>query len=299
MGCAGNGPPAALGWSLGGEAHVFIAGDRLARDLYHQLTGNGGGGGGDLADSLRIKPLIAVDPDSRRSATVLSASGAAPARLVLARFHAPETCGYSESVTELVFAFPPGGAAGHSTPPSHGPVVALLNTQPFAGGAGTPSSSLSRLAAVHLVTRVAQRADSISGSPAALLHPLVLDADQASDAGEVVPVFRSSSSYAVGFRGRFVRAADTLLITGVAVTDTALRALRWVLRPQRTRLVGGMISAGARRYSLRGAVAGEGGGTLLLVDEIADVSLSDSRAVALDAATRTVVAEQPLALRCP
>ena len=85
----------------------------------------------------------------------------------------------------------------------------------------------------------------------------------------------------------------------MAVTDTALRALRWVLRPQRTRLVGGMISAGARRYSLRGAVAGEGGGTLLLVDEIADVSLSDSRAVALDAATRTVVAEQPLALRCP
>jgi hypothetical protein len=60
-----------------------------------------------------------------------------------------------------------------------------------------------------------------------------------------------------------------------------------------------MISAGARRYSLRGAVAGEGGGTLLLVDEIADVRISDSRAVALDAATRNVIAEQPLALRCP
>ena len=294
MGCAGNGRRAALGWSLGGEAHVFIAGDRFARDVYHELTRS------DLADSLRIKPLIAVDPNSGHSATVLSASGAAPARLVLARFHAGETCGYSESVTELVFAFPPGGAAGHSTPPSHVPVVALLDAQPFAGGAGTPSTTLARQAALRLVTRVAQRADSISGSPAALLHGLVLDADQASDAGEVVPLFRSSSSYAVGFRGRFVRAADTLLITGVAVTDTAVRALRWVLRPQRTRLVAGMISAGgARRYSLRGAVAGAGGGTLLLVDEIADVRISDSRAVALDAATRNVIAEQPLALRCP
>src|SRR5207237_1318163 len=78
-----------------------------------------------------------------------------------------------------------------------------------------------------------------------------------------------------GFRARFVRPADTVLITGVAVTDTALHGLSWAVRPQRTRLVGGMISAGARRYSLRGAVAGEGGGTLPLIDAIADVNVSD------------------------
>ena len=90
-----------------------------------------------------------------------------------------------------------------------------------------------------------------------------------------------------------------MLITGVAVTDTALRGVSWPVRPRRTRLVGGMISAGARRYSLRGAVAGEGGGTLLLIDAIADMNVGDSRAMALDAVTRNVIAEQPLALRCP
>jgi len=51
-----------------------------------------------------------VDARQARSATVLSANGAAPARLTLARFHAPQTCGYPGIVTELVLAFPPGGA---------------------------------------------------------------------------------------------------------------------------------------------------------------------------------------------
>jgi len=50
---------------------------------------------------------------------------------------------------------------------------------------------------------------------------------------------------------------------------------------------------------LRGAVASAGGGALLLVDEIADVSPRDSRVTAVDVATRRVVAAQPLALRCP
>src|SRR5207302_5172709 len=110
---------------------------------------------------------------------------------------------------------------------------------------------------------------------------------------------RGSSRDAVAFRARFVRAAGTLLITAIAMTDTALHGLNWAVRPQRTRLAGAMIAAGARRYSLRGAVAGEGGGTLLLIDAIADVNVGDSRALALDAVTRNVIAEQPLALRCP
>src|SRR5688572_9363503 len=104
--CASSGstPPGALGWSLGGEAHVFVAGDRYARDFYRELTGTGG-----LTDSLARRALVAVEAGKPRNATVLSANGAAPARLTLARFHARGTCGFSGIVTELVLAFPPIG----------------------------------------------------------------------------------------------------------------------------------------------------------------------------------------------
>jgi hypothetical protein len=288
---------AALGWSLGGEAHVFVTGDGFARDLYRRLTGSG-----TLRDSLANRPLIAVEDRTGQVATVLSANGAAPGKLTIARFHAAPRCGQPEAVTELVFAFPPGGAAGRSTPPSHVRVVALLGPAPFAGGAGTLSPALTRQRAIDLVTRVAQRTET-----AALLAPLVLDPDRAADAGEVAALPRKGGSarYAVGFRARFLGAdQDTILITGVAETDEALLDLRWVVRPLRARMTGGMIPArgGGKnpvRYSLRGTVAGPGGVPLLLVDEIADVSARDSRATALDPATRRVVAAQPLALRCP
>jgi len=290
---SGGGPHAALGWSLGGEAHVFISDDRYARDSYHDLTGSR-----RLTDSLRRRPLLAVDARRGRTATVLSASGAASARLTLARFHAPETCGSPEIVTELVFAFPPVGAAGRSTPPSHVAVVALLSAAPFAGGVGISSPALSRTNALDLVSRVAQRAES----RATLIRPAALDPDRAADAGEVVPLrVRSAPRYAVGFRTRFVAAGgDTALVTGVAVTDPQLRAFHWVITPLRSKLTAGMIRAsGPSRYSLRGAIAGPGGGALLLLDEIADVSPRQSRATAVDAATRQVVTAQPLALRCP
>lgn len=112
----------------------------------------------------------------------------------------------------------------------------------------------------------------------------------------------AGSRYGVGFRARFVtRAADTVLVTAVALTDPELKELRWIVRPQRTRLVGGMMprTSGRKRYSLRGALAGQGGEPLLLLDEIADISLRESRATAVEAATRRVIAAQPLALRCP
>jgi len=292
LACAGSAQHAALGWSLGGEAHVFVADDRFARDLYKDL-----GGSGRLTDSLGRRPLLAVDARRGRTATVLSANGAAPARLTLARFHAPETCGSPEIVTELVFAFPPGGATGHSTPTSHVTVVALLSTAAFAGGAGTSSPAMSRTNALELVSRVAERAES----RATLIRPAALDPDRSADAGEVVPLRAPSAPrYAVGFRTRFVAGGDTALITGVAVTDPQLRAFHWVIKPLRSRLTGGMIHApGPSRYSLRGAITGEGGGTLLLLDEIADVSPRESRATVVDAATRQVVTAQPLALRCP
>jgi hypothetical protein len=153
-----------------------------------------------------------------------------------------------------------------------------------------------------LIRLVADQADHATRGPSlGLLHPPTLDADQAADAGEVVPL---RTVYAVGFRATFVgaTAADTTLITGVATTDPELHKLRWVVRPRRMRLRGGMSAQSDRlgvRYSLRGAIAGAGGGMLLLIDEFADVSSGDSRATAVDAATRRVVAAQPLALRCP
>ena len=306
LACASGGQHAALGWSLGGEAHVFVADDRFARDFYRQLTG-----GGNLMDGLEGRPLVAVDARRTRSATVLSANGAAPARLTLARFHAPQTCGSPGLVTELVLAFPPGGAGGRSTPPSHVSVVALLDAPPFAGGAGRSGRALLPVEARALVRRVAERAENATrGTFLGLLHAPVLDADQAADAGEIVSV---GPRYAVGFRATFATSVaenriDTTLITGVATTDLDLHELHWVVRPQRMRLRGGMIasprSAARRggqgvRYSLRGSVAGPGSGALLLVDEIADVSPRDSRATAVDPETRRVVASQPLALRCP
>jgi hypothetical protein len=297
LACASDGPHAALGWSLGGEAHVFVADDRFARDLYRQLTHNK-----DLMDALEGRPLVAVDARNSSSVTVLSANGAAPARVTVARFHAPQTCGSPAIVTELVLAFPAGGAGGHSTPPSHVTVVALLDEPEFAGGVGPQRAPLTRAAARDLVNRVAQRAESVSrGTRAMLVRQLGVDPDQAADAGEVAPL---GSRYAVGFRARYVTAtSDTMLVTGVAATDVELRELSWVIRPQRVRLRGGMIrSSGGRsavRYSVRGAVARTGGDMVLLLDEIADVSARDSRATAVDPATRRVIAAQPLALRCP
>ena len=155
-----------------------------------------------------------------------------------------------------------------------------------------------------LIKRVADRAEvSTRGLSLGLLHAPTPDPDQAADAGEFVAL---RSQYAVGFRATFAATVaenriDTTLITGVAVTDPDLHHLHWVVRPVRLRLERGMIARANSgvRYSLRGAVAGSGGGALLLVDEIADVSARDSRATAVDATTRRVIAAQPLALRCP
>ncbi len=282
--------PGALGWSLGGEAHVFVADDRFARDFYRLLTGTG-----RLEDSLEGHQIIAVEPRSVRGATVLSARGGAPARLTLARFHAPQTCGTVNLVTELVLAFPPGGPVGR-TPPSHVTVVALLDAPPLASSAPLRGTPLPRAKALELVRQVARRAET----RASLLGTFTLDPDKAEDAGEVIAL--SNGRYAVGFRARFLESGgDSLLVSGVAVTTHDVHDLRWVLRPLRSRLSNGMAVSGRgpSRYSLRGAVAGIGGGSLLLVDEIADVAPRDSRASAVDPETGRVVATQPLALRCP
>ena len=288
---------------------MFVSGDRFATRLYHDLTGIDGG---HLTDSLRHRALVAVEVPESATVTVLSASGNAPARLTLARFHAPERCGSAELVTEMVLAFAPEGSAraGHATlpPPSHVTVVALLDASPAIGAVDRTAAPLEFPLARELVTRVADRAErETRGAPLGRLHRPVLDPDQAADAGEVVAL--DDARYAVGFRATFAAAtaqSDTTLITGVATTDTSLRALRWVVAPRRIRLHGGMIASAtpnrhkpAARYSLRGAVTASRRTHLLLLDEIGDGSARDARATAVDAATGRVVATQPLALRCP
>jgi hypothetical protein len=290
LACAPYRSPTALGWSLGGEAHVFVAGDRFARDYYRRLTGSA-----HLADSLTRRPLVSVPAtrSRKRNALVLSASGTTPASIGLARFHARGRCGYDGIVTEIVVTFPTG-AGSRGIPPAHKPVVALLdNDGDVRGGAGSVQPALNRRDALELLNRVVRRAES----KAPLLRPLTLDADQAADAGEVVPL---GSAYGVGFRARVLTpAGDTVLVTGIAATDRDLRKFRWVARPRHVRLTGGMIprTSNEVRYSLRGIVAGNG--ILILVDEIADVSARNSRLTAVSVESRAVIAAQPLALRCP
>jgi hypothetical protein len=277
-----------LGWSLGGEAHVFVADDRYARSLYGRLTGKDG-----LDDSLARRSLIPVQPRRRQRAEVFSASGSTPATLTLARFHAPGTCGFDAIVTELVLAFPPAGSRSPNAPPPHTPVVAALGEVTFTSQAESVQPPLERQNALDLLNRVVERALRT----ASLLRPLVLDDDRAADAGEVVPL---GFGYGVGFRARALTTrGDTVLVTGVASTDREMRRLRWIVQPRTIRLTRGMIprATHAVRYSLRGAVAPHG--RAILVNEVADVSPRNSRATALDAESGHVVAAQPLALRCP
>jgi hypothetical protein len=180
----------ALGWSLGGEAHVFLADDHFARDFYDRLTGST-----HLTDSLARRSLIPVPPGPQRSAQVFSASGSIPATLTLVRFHAPGTCGDVGIVTELVLAFPPG-SGGTRPPASHNPVVAVLTEQTVTGGAGRVQRPLSRQSALGLLNSVAARAAANVGP---LLRALVIDPDQAADAGEVAPSHRATASIQPGF----------------------------------------------------------------------------------------------------
>jgi hypothetical protein len=169
----------------------------------------------------------------------------------------------------------------------------MLDNETDVVGGTAVSPPLSPRAALELLNRVVTRAEN----KAPLLRPLTLNADQAADAGEVVPL---GGTYGVGFRARVLTSAgDTVLVTGIAETDRELKTLRWVVRPRRVRLTGGMIPRTSRevRYSLRGTVAGNG--IIVLVDEIADVSAQNSRLTAVAIADGKVIAAQPLALRCP
>src|SRR5713226_1196696 len=128
---AGRGPKAALGWTLGGEVHLFIADSATTRRLYPRLVRAHLSAGPQSFDaafagrtivSLAAESLVASP--STDLVTILSASGAAPAELRLIRLHASGACLVPGPVTELVYAFT--APALHTAPRSHTRVVGLL-----------------------------------------------------------------------------------------------------------------------------------------------------------------------------
>ncbi|HET7791134.1 MAG TPA: hypothetical protein VFK78_10090, partial [Gemmatimonadales bacterium] len=159
----------------------------------------------------------------------------------------------------------------------------------------------------RLIARLARQAArlAVRASDAQPGEPLVplpaLDPDQETDAGEVIALARRGGETILGvaFRIRFARGADTTLVSGVALTDARGASVRWLLAPVRGALQGGVVKSPGTRYVLRGSVARPGGGLpYLLVDQIADVAVSDARELALDPQGPALRAALPLALRC-
>jgi hypothetical protein len=306
---------AALGWTLGGEVHLFVADDAFTQTVYARVVRTGRGAGSlppTLDSAFRTRRLVTLAADRIAGrpqepgyfdATILHARGAVPASLELVRLHRPGDCSGPGAVTELVYSFPQ--AALPAAPPSHSTVAALFRSPAYIRAA--PSSGglrLDRDAAGRLAGRVAAAAERLTArrgratpAPEPLARRLVLDAETATDAADVLPL--DSARFAVAVRARFRGPApgtDTVSVSGVAVTDTGLTRVHWVMRPERTRMTGEGAS-----YVLRGAVIyprSERPNHLLLLDRIADVEAGQSRLLAVDPATRRVVAASPLALRC-
>ena len=307
---------AALGWTLGGEVHLFVANDAFTRAVYARVVRTGQGGSSlpvSLDSAFRTRRLVTLAAERVAArpqgpgyfdATILHARGAVPATLELIRLHRLGDCSGSEAVTELVYSFPQ--AALPAVPPSHATVAALFRAPAYLQAVPTGSAKdLDRDAARRLASRVAEAA---APSSAELLAPrLTLDAETASDAADVLPMptgGEGASRYAVAVRARF-RASpagpDTLLASAVAVTDTGLTRLRWVMRPVRAKLSGGVLGEGKGvRFVLRGAVVNPAprGAPLLLLERVAEVDAGQSRLLAVESRTRRIVAASPLALRC-
>ena len=306
---------AALGWTLGGEVHLFVADDAFTATVYARVVRTGQGGaalppGLDSAFRTRRLVTIAAERITGRprgpgyfDATILHARGAVPATLELIRLHRPGDCSTPSggAVTELVYSFPQ--AALPAAPPSHSVVAALFHAPAYVRS-GAAGARLDRDAAARLAGRVAAAAEQLAArrgiralAPEPFTRRLILDAETATDAADVVPLPPADSGgptrYAVAVRARFrgpPPGSDTAFVSAVAVTDTNAARVQWVMRPVR-----------AWYYVLRGAVVyppPEGVHHLLLIDRIADVEAGHSRLLAVDPATRRVVAASPLALRC-
>lgn len=314
---------AAIGWTLGGEVHLFVADTAFTRLVYELVVRpNQGGDPPPSFDSAfnapprRVLSLAAERIPGRPKdpgyfdATILHAAGAIPAALTLIRLHRPGDCSAAVpgAVTELVYSFPQ--AALPVVPPSHTTVAGVFRSPPYLRSDTATPPGLDREAARRLVARVARAAErrtapqppreGAGDTAAAVVRRLVLDADQATDAGEALPLSgRDVGRFAVAARVRYRQpAGDTVFVSAVAITDTGLVHMHWVMRPVRARFAGNLLAEGVR-YALRGVVVyPPTERELLLVDRIADVEAGAARRLAVDPWQRRVVAAQPLALRC-
>jgi hypothetical protein len=310
---------AALGWSLGGEVHVFIADDSFAQRTYRHGTTRVSGRPADVRVALDQRPNGIVTlpgpqleerPLDRpmSTASILSRGRLARGDLTLIRIHAGRTCAQLRLVTELVYRL--NGDQERFAPPAQSPVVALFGAAPGVGvterlpaapAPGTRNDILA--AAARRAARATSRTSRDEETP--LAATLAADPDRAADAGELLPVAGPDPDrrYAVAIRARVLEpGGDTVLVTGVALSDSAAVGLRWVMRPLRFRLKGGLAQAGAGpgpvRYALRGTAFHPGSGELLLVGVVDDAAPDASRILAVDTRRGRVIAAQPLALRC-
>lgn len=311
-----------MGWSLGGEVHVFIVDDSFAQRAYRRSTARALDPEADVRAALDRRPsgLIAVPgqllegrPRDRRMGTarILSRGRLAQGELTLIRIHSGATCAQVHLVTELVYRL--AFEQGRFAPPAQSPVVALFGASSIVGEnvklpAALPSAARGALlaAAARRATRVTSRTTPAPGGRL-LAGEVALDPDRAADAGEVLSVAGPDRDrpYALAIRVRVLEPSplnDTVLVTAVALTDSAGLRLRWVMRPLRFRLRGGLAQpeAGPRalRYVLRGTARSPGAGELLLIDVVNDASPDASRTLAVDTRTGRAIAAQPLALRC-
>ena len=316
---AGFGSKAALGWTLGGEVHLFLVDSESTRGVYSRIVrAHLAAAPASFDSAVARRPVVTLAAESLGAhaaadvATILSASGAAPAELRLIRLHASGDCLVPGPVTELVYAFT--APALPTAPRSHTPVVGLLehvSPSPQAPSRRPVSRALTGEDARRYIRRAAlaaerrtARHDATPGWP--LAARLAVDPDVAADAGEVLPIDGASDDgmMAVGFRVRFLEAdGDTVLVSGVAITSQGDTRLRWILEPTRAPLHGGLLARdpadpASGRYALRGVVFDPASHPLLLVDRVADVSPLGSRSLAVAVDGGAVVATQPLALRC-
>src|SRR5947208_832476 len=130
-----SGVRAALGWTLGGEVHLFIADSDLTRRVYATIVRPHLTGTPQSFDSaFTRRPVVTLAAESLnagsdhqdpllRDVTVLSTNPAVSGDLRLVRLHAAGDCLVPVAVTELVYGFPPTTLP--AAPPSHATVVGL------------------------------------------------------------------------------------------------------------------------------------------------------------------------------
>ena len=280
---------AALGWTLGGEVHLFIADSDLTRRVYATIVGPHLTGTPQSFDSaFTRRPVVTLAAESLnagsdhrdpllRDVTVLSTNPAVPGDLRLVRLHAAGDCLVPVPVTELVYGFSPMTLP--AAPPSHGTVVALYGRRTPPAADPPEVSRLSGERARRYIRIAALEAERLTrprraAVPWPLGDHLAVDVNAATDAGEAMLLgsLTRPPRVVTGLRVRFLEpAGDTILVSGVAIQDTAGRRITWIARPVRARWRRGAVvpdsgQASSVRYVAHGWVTRSGGtGVLLLV----------------------------------